>query len=107
MIVRMRRFALLVTVVLAAAAAGCGSDTPENTASANQIQTFADQQLALRLDDNQSAAPFVCEEGDDAQNWTCTTEVTTDSADTDDEVVPLTVNVTCDETANCVYEPET
>ena len=38
-----------------------------------------------------------------------TTEVRTDNPDenADDEVVPLTVNVTCDAAANCVYQPET
>ena len=83
--------------------------SPANTASVNQIQSFADQQLDLRLDDNQSADPFVCEEDGDAQHWTCTTEVQTDSPDdaNADEPVPLTVNVTCDENGSCTYEPET
>ena len=106
----MRRSLLVIVVVLAGIAAGCGSDDPPaNTASVNQIQTFADEQLELRLDDNQSADPFVCEEDGDAQNWTCMTEVRTDSPDdaTADDAVPLTVNVTCDETGSCVYEPET
>ncbi len=102
---------LAVVVVLTVVAAGCGgSDPPENTASVSQIQTFADQQLELRLDDNQSADPFICEEDGDAQHWKCTTEVRVDNPDdasTDDDVVPLTVNVTCDETGSCVYEPET
>lgn len=109
----MRRspFVIVFVLVLVGIAAGCGSDDPpDNTASVNQIQTFADQQLELRLDDNQSADPFVCEEDGDAQNWTCTTEVRTanpDDANGDDDAVPLTVNVTCDETGSCVYEPET
>ena len=108
MIDRVRRSPIVV--VLAVLAAGCGgSDSPDNTASATQIQTFADQQLELRLDENQSADPFICEEDGDAQHWTCTTEVRTDNPDDEsaDDSVPLTVNVTCDETANCVYEPET
>ena len=105
-----RSFLLAVVLALALLAAGCGgSDTPENTASASQIQTFADQQLELRLDDNQSADPFTCEEDGDAQHWTCTTEVRVDNPDdaSANDVVPLTVNVTCDETGSCVYEPET
>jgi hypothetical protein len=99
----------VVVVILAVVAVGCGGDdTPENTASVNQIQTFADQQLELRLDDNQSADPFTCEEDGDAQHWKCTTEVQVDNPDASaDEVVPLTVNVTCDDTGSCVYEPET
>ena len=105
----MRRALVVIAVALAFAAAGCGSDSPDNTASANQIQTFADQQLELRLDDNQSADPFTCEEDGDDQHWTCTTEVQTDSPDdaNADEPVPLTVNVTCDENGSCTYEPET
>jgi hypothetical protein len=104
------RRSLIVVVFLAVVAAGCGgSDDPESTASLNQIQTFANQQLASRLDPNQSADPFTCEEEGDSK-WTCTTEVRTVDADdpgADEEVVSLTVNVTCDAAANCVYEPET
>jgi hypothetical protein len=111
MILRMRRsLIVIVVIVLTVVAAGCGSDDPPaSTASVNQIQSFADQQLGLRLDDNQSADPFVCEEDGDAQHWTCTTEVQTDSPDdaNADEPVPLTVNVTCDENGSCTYEPET
>jgi hypothetical protein len=112
MIDRLRRSLVVIVVVLAVIAAGCGgSDTEDtsNTASVNQIQTFADQQLELRLDANQSADPFTCEEDGDAQHWKCTTEVRTDNPDdanADDDAVPLTVNVTCDETGSCVYEPE-
>jgi hypothetical protein len=104
------RSLVVTVVVLAAIASGCGgSDTPDNTASVNQIQTFADQQLKVRLDANQSAEPFTCEEDGDAQHWTCTTEVRTDNPDAnaDDEVVQLTVKVTCDAAGSCVYEPET
>lgn len=107
----MRRSPVVIIVLLVVLAAGCGgSDTPENTASVNQIQTFADQQLALRLDANQSADPFTCEQDGDPQHWNCTTEVRTDNPDdenADEEVVPLTVNVTCDAAASCTYEPET
>ena len=104
-----RRSLFLIVIVLVVLAAGCGgSDDPESTATLNQIQTFANQQLASRLDANQSADPFTCEEDGDSQ-WKCTTEVRTDNPDenADDEVVPLTVNVTCDAAANCVYQPET
>ena len=103
----MRRSLGLAVVVLALAAAGCGGSEPENTASAAQIQSFADQQLALRLDDNQSAEPFTCEEDGDAQHWKCTTSVTTDNGSADGDTVELTVDVTCDATANCTYVPET
>jgi hypothetical protein len=98
----------LVVTVLIVVAAGCGgSDDPESTATLDQIQTFANQQLASRLDANQSADPFTCEEDGDSQ-WKCTTEVRTDTPDEndDDDVVSLTVNVTCDAAANCVYQPE-
>jgi len=107
---RSRSLLLAVVIALALLAAGCGgSDPPENTASVSQIQSFADQQLELRLDDNQSADPFTCEEDGDAQHWKCTTEVRVDNPDdaSANDVVPLTVNVTCDETGSCVYEPET
>lgn len=110
MVNRVRRF-LLIAVVLAVAVTGCGGSDPDpdNTASVNQIQTFADQQLELRLDANQSAEPFACEEDGDAQNWKCTTEVRADNPDAnaDDDVVQLTVKVTCDDAANCTYVPET
>jgi hypothetical protein len=105
-----RRSLAVIVVVLAGIAAGCGSDDPPaNTASVAQIQSFADQQLDLRLADNQTADPFTCEEDGDAQHWKCTTEIQTDNPDdaTADEAVPLTVNVTCDDTGSCVYEPET
>jgi len=106
-----RRSLVVIVVVLAVIAAGCGGSDPEvtNTASVNQIQSFADQQLELRLDDNQSADPFTCEEDGDAQHWTCTTEVRTDNPDDETAVdaVALTVNVTCDVAGSCVYEPET
>lgn len=103
----MRR-SLTVIASLAVIAAGCGgSDDPESTATLDQIQRFANQQLASRLDANQSADPFTCEEDGDSQ-WKCTTEVrTADDASGDEEVVSLTVNVTCDAAASCVYEPET
>ena len=100
---------LIVVVFLAAIAAGCGgSDDPDSAAQLNQIQTFANQQLASRLKPNQSADPFTCEEDGDSQ-YKCTTEVRTadpNDASTDEEVESLTVNVTCDAAANCVYEPE-
>lgn len=103
----MRRSLTLVVTVLIVVAAGCGgSDDPESTATLDQIQTFANQQLASRLDANQSADPFTCEEDGDSQ-WKCTTEVRTDTPDeNDDDVVSLTVNVTCDAAASCVYQPE-
>ena len=65
----MCRSLVVVVVVLAVIAAGCGDSDPPatNTASVNQIQSFADQQLELRLDTNQSAEPFTCEEDGDAQ----------------------------------------
>ena len=106
----MRRSLILIVVVLAVIAAGCGgSDDPESAATLDQIQTFANQQLASRLDANQSADPLTCEEDGDSQ-WTCTTEVRTadpDDPSADEEVDSLTVNVTCDAAANCVYQPET
>jgi hypothetical protein len=111
MLDRMRRSLIVIVVFLAVTAAGCGgSDTPDtNTASVNQIQTFADQQLKLRLDANQSADPFTCEEDGDAQHWKCTTEIRVDNPDenADDDVMPLSVKVTCDATGSCIYEPET
>jgi hypothetical protein len=110
MIESVQRLLVLPVVALALLAAGCGgSDSPDNAASVAQIQSFADQQLQLRLDDNQSAEPFTCEEDGDAQHWRCTTEVTTDNPDAsaEDDTAELTVNVTCDETASCTYVPET
>lgn len=105
----MRRAAIVV-VVLAVIAAGCGgSDDPESAATVDQIQTFANQQLASRLDANQSADPFSCEEDGDSQ-WKCTTDVRTadpDDPSAEEEVTSLTVNVTCDAAASCVYQPET
>jgi hypothetical protein len=105
-----RRSPILIVIVLVVIAAGCGgSDDPESTATLNQIQTFANQQLASRLDANQSADPFTCEEDGDSQ-WKCTTEVRTSNPDdpsADEEVDSLTVNVTCDAAASCVYQPET
>lgn len=102
---------LLVIAFLAVIAAGCGgSDDPQSAATLDQIQRFANQQLASRLDANQSADPFTCEEDGDSQHWKCTTEVRTaepNDPSGDEEVVSLTVNVTCDAAANCVYEPET
>jgi hypothetical protein len=104
------RGSLMVIAALAVIAAGCGgSDDPESAAQLDQIQTFANQQLASRLNANQSADPFTCEEEGDSQ-WKCTTEVRTadpDDASADEEAETLTVNVTCDAAASCVYEPET
>lgn len=105
----MRHSLVIVAVVLALGAAGCGGSDPDNAAQLDQIQTFANQQLASRLKSNQSADPFTCEEDGDSQ-YTCTTEVRTgdpDDAGADQEVTDLTVKVTCDAAASCVYEPET
>jgi hypothetical protein len=97
-------------VLLGVIAAGCGgSDNAGTSATQDQIQTFANQQLATRLNANQSADPFTCEENGDSQ-WKCTTEVRTsdpNDASADPETVSLTVNVTCEASANCVYQPET
>jgi hypothetical protein len=104
-----RRSLIVLVVLLAAIATGCGGDDPESAATLDQVQRFANQQLAARLDENQSADPFTCEDDGDSK-WKCTTEVRTadpDDASADEEVVDLTVNVSCDETAACVYEPET
>ena len=103
MVHRMHRSLIVSVVVLAVIAAGCGSDSP--TGSVDQIQSFADQQLQLRLKPNQSADPFTCEE-DDGQ-WKCTTEVTTNNENGDADTAELTVNVTCETSANCTYTPET
>lgn len=105
-----RRSLMVVVASLAVLAAGCGgSDAPETTATVDQIQTFANQQLATRLKANQSADPFTCEEQGGSE-WKCTTEVrTTDPKDAsaDPETESLTVNVTCEAAASCVYQPET
>jgi len=105
-----RRSLILFVVVLAVIAAGCGgSDDPAGAATLDQIQTFANQQLASRLDANQSAEPFTCEEDGDSQ-WKCTTEVRTadpDDPSAEEDVDSLTVNVTCDAASSCVYTPET
>lgn len=101
----MRRPLMVSVVLLALVAAGCGgSDDPESAATLDQIQTFANQQLASRLNANQSADPFTCEDDGDSQ-WTCTTDVRTSNPDdpsADEEVDSLTVNVTCDQAASCV-----
>lgn len=109
----MRRSLVVVVALLALLAllaAGCGgSDDPETTATTDQIQTFANQQLATRLKANQSADPFTCEDNG-ASEWKCTTEVRTadpNDAGADPETTSLTVNVTCEAAANCVYQPET
>ena len=106
----MRRALVVIVAVLAVTVAGCGgSDEPGDTTTLNQIQTFANQQLASRLDENQDADPFTCEEEGDSA-WKCTTEVRTsdpDAANAEEEVESLTVIVTCGEAANCVYQPET
>ena len=105
----MRRLLVVSVAVLAFVVTGCGGDDPESAATLDQIETFANQQLASRLDANQSADPFTCEEDGDSE-WECTTEVRTadpDDANADEEVDSLTVNVTCDAAASCVYVPET
>ena len=99
----MRRSLVVIVVGLAVIAAGCGSDSP--TGSVDHIQSFADQQLQLRLKPNQSADPFTCKE-DDGQ-WKCTTEVTTNNENGDADTAEFTVNVTCDAAATCTYTPET
>jgi hypothetical protein len=105
-----RRSLLVFIAVVAVFAAGCGgSDDPDTAATTDQIQTFANQQLATRLKPNQSADPFTCEEKGGSE-WECTTEVRTadpDDASADPETETLTVNVTCEAAANCVYQPET
>ena len=108
MISRIRLLATIALLLTFIAAAGCGgSDASDNAATVSQIETFANQQLALRLEAGQTADPFACEEDGDDQ-WKCTTEVRTDNPDSgDDEAVELTVKVTCDAAASCVYEPET
>lgn len=106
----MRRSLIVVVAVVTVLAAGCGgSDNSDTAATTDQIQTFANQQLATRLEANQSADPFTCEEKG-GQEWECTTEVrTTDPNDSgaEPETESLTVNVTCEAAANCVYQPET
>lgn len=104
------RCSLVVVAVLTVLASGCGgSDDSETAATTDQIQTFANQQLATRLKANQSADPFTCEEKDGSE-WECTTEVRTadpNDSSADPETESLTVNVTCEAAANCVYQPET
>ena len=106
----MRRSLIAAVVVLTVLSAGCGgSDDSGTSATTDQIQTFANQQLATRLKANQSADPFTCEEKGGSE-WECTTEVrTADPSDSsaDPETESLTVNVTCEAAANCVYQPET
>ena len=101
---------LIVVALLTVIAAGCGgSDGSETVATTDQIQTFANQQLATRLNANQSADPFTCDEKDGSE-WECTTEVRTadpNDSSADPETESLTVNVTCEAAANCVYQPET
>ena len=101
---------VVVVIVLTAAAAGCGSDDPPaSTASVNQIQTFADQQLDLRLDDNQTADPFVLR----GRRRRATLEVHHRGANRQprrrDRGRPSSPhrNVTCDDAGSCTYEPET
>lgn len=105
----MRRSLVVVAVLTFLAAACGGSDNSETAATTDQIQTFANQQLATRLEANQSADPFTCEEKGGSE-WECTTEVsTTDPNDSsaEPETESLIVNVTCESAANCVYQPET
>jgi hypothetical protein len=100
---------LIVLALLTVFAAGCGGSDSETAATTDQIQTFANQQLATRLEANQSADPFTCEEKGGSE-WECTTEVRTadpDDSTADPETETVTVNVTCEAAANCVYEPET
>ena len=99
----MKRLLALPVLVLALFAAGCG-DSDSDSARVAQITDFANQQLAARLDDNQSAEPFTCEGGDD--EWECETEVTTTDADGNEDTTELKVNVTC-AAENCTYVPET
>lgn len=101
----MQRLLAVPILALAILAAGCGGSDSSDSSSAAQIQSFANQQLATRLDDNQSAEPFTCEEDGDG-DWECVTEVTTTNANGDEETTEITVNVTC-EAANCTYVPET
>lgn len=101
----MKRSVVTAALALTLVAAGCGSDTSESTTSVEQIQSFADQQLQLRLEQNQNASPFDCEEHDGGK-WECVSDVTTTTANGDTETAELTVNVTC-EAASCTYAPET
>ena len=101
----MKRLLALPVLGIALLAAGCGGSDSSDSTSQAQITDFANQQLAVRLDDNQDADPFTCEDkGDD--EWKCETEVTTTDADGNTDTTKLTVNVTCD-AANCTYVPET
>lgn len=106
----MQRSLIVVVPVLTVILAGCGgSDGSETAATTDQIQRFANEQLATRLKANQSADPFTCEEKDGSA-WECTTEVRTadpNDSTADPETESLTVNVTCEAAANCVYQPET
>ena len=86
-------------------AAGCGGSDSSDSTSEAQITDFANQQLAVRLNENQDAQPFTCEDkGDD--EWECVTEVTTTNADGNEDTTEIKVKVTC-EAANCTYVPET
>ena len=114
MIDRVRRSLVVIVVVLVGIAAGCGGSDDrglQRNLGQPDPRTFADQQLELRLSANQTADPFTCgEDGDDPQNWKCTTRCTNRQPGRPDRGrrrVPLTVKVTCDETGSCVYEPET
>jgi len=49
-----KRSVVTAALALTLVAAGCGSDTSESTTSVEQIQSFADQQLQLRLEQHQS-----------------------------------------------------
>ena len=106
----MRRSLLVIGALVAVLASGCGgSDNADTAATTAQIETFANQQLATRLKANQAAVPFACDEKGGSE-WKCTTEVRTsdpNDASADPETETLTVNVTCETAANCVYEPET
>jgi hypothetical protein len=104
MIQRVQRLLVIPVLVLALFAAGCGDSDSADSARVAQITDFANQQLAARLDDNQSADPFTCEEDDDDE-WECETEVTTTDADGNEDTAELKVKVTC-EAANCTYVPE-
>jgi hypothetical protein len=105
-----RRSLLVVCGLAAVLACGCGgSDNSDTAATTAQIETFANQQLATRLKANQTADPFACDEQGGSE-WKCTTDVRTadpNDASADPKTQTLTVSVTCEAAANCVYEPET
>ena len=101
----MHRLLALAIVAVALAAAGCGGSDSSDSGSVAQITDFANQQLAARLDDNQDAEPFDCDDNGDGE-WECATQVTTTNANGDKDTTELKVNVTCD-AANCTYVPET